>query len=1231
MYIVHTLKVNTNIPKYFLPMLAVVALAVVLFKPISDSVFSISLRIQNQLNSTETIVQDAARSIALREALESGRERDPVIESLEARNILLFFYKGDTLIHWTNNSVLPVGSPFGIEEGTSFHKYKNGWYQVTKYEDTVRHETFVGLAPVKYEYPFENKFLKNEFAFGFNIPDNFNLSTQAIEGSSTVKNRNGEVLFYLYASGGTKEIKANWWLLLSQLIILLIGIYYLHTLAVYLTTQRNFIIGFSFLVLAIIAIRGLMLWLNQPSEFYKLNLFDPTYYASSIITKSLGDLIINSLVVVWVVLFHARYYSPLSEKNRIPKWVRLQNIALVFAYTGLVWWVFKTLVMDSIISFEVYNLLSLNIYSFLGILCITLLLICHFILSRSIILQLHQAKIKQYYVVAFTLLAAIVFIVASLKSFYVESLFYSTLWCAGFILTAYVLLQNSSAYSIRQLIIFVAIYSLLSTILIENLYEKKERNNRRFFSSKLVTERDFIAEFMFGDIINRIQQDNFIKKFFSNPLIPKKEIYDRINSLYLGGYFNKYNLRLSAFNANGQGIQNEDTFNLQYYKQLTGKGSNSTALNYIADTSLNYTYISIVPFSEDSVHGDLVLQLSPKTYFGQNVYPELLLGSKVQVSNNISYYAYAIYQNNKLIAQYGDFPYSYYWNKEYQFDPGSDVKFVEEPDWEHNIQRFGNGKQVIVSVRREPMFEPVATFSYFFTFLFSASLLFYFITRLLITDQPYEYFSQALPLSFRTRINYSMLAMIIVSFVVIGIITISFFSRQYDNFYTDRLMRKEKAIHASLEYFIQKSYTGENLLHEKFNSELSFEVARLAEINGIDINLFDKSGNLAVSSQPAIYEKGIVSKKMNPDAYFEMENQLSSQITEQEQIGSLKYMATYAPVRNLSGETIAFIGIPYFERSKNINDDVSSFLVALMNVYMFLLICAAIVAYLISNSITHPLTIISNKLRSLNLSKTNEPIEWNSKDEIGNLVAEYNKMIAELAQSAKKLAKGERESAWREMAKQIAHEIKNPLTPMKLSIQYLQRAIDEGNPNINQLAKKVTKTLEEQIENLSSIATAFSSFAKMPKPHNEIINLNELLKSIADLFTREENVTVTFTTEAESPLVFADKNQMVSVFNNLVKNATQSIPEQRKGFVDVHIKEEEGWINIVVSDNGSGIPKENYDKVFVPNFTTKSSGTGLGLAISKQIIDSTGGNIWFETAENVGTAFFIRLKKHHQL
>ncbi|MDB5281265.1 MAG: histidine kinase, partial [Bacteroidota bacterium] len=752
---------------------------------------------------------------------------------------------------------------------------------------------------------------------------------------------------------------------------------------------------------------------------------------------------------------------------------------------------------------------------------------------------------------------------------------------------------------------------------------------RKFFASRLVTERDFIAEYMFDDVGQRISNDAFIMNFFDNPVVSKKEINARLSSLYLSGYFNKYDVKVYAYDKHGYGLKNRDTVSLKHFYGMVDQDTmEMQKLYYVNDTTQNYSYYSFIKFEEDSEYiGELVMHLIPKVYYGQNVYPELLLGENVSSQADEGKYNYAIYRHDKLVIQHGDFPYTYYWSKDLQF--GNDqYAFVDAGDWEHIVYRFNNDMKVIVTEKHEGLFEPVATFSYFFSFYFIAVVLALLLAKFAKYERPEADLLNSFSFSFRTRINYSMLIMIVISFIIIGFITIGFFRKQYDNFYSDRLLRKEKVLHASLEYFIQQNATGdETLLSDRLNNALNFEVARLAEINDIDINIYDEEGNLEVASQPAIYDKGLISKKMNPDAFFELSGSKGAQVTEQENVGELKYLATYAPIRNSAGNAIAYLGIPYFERSKNINDEVSSFLVALMNVYVFLLICAAIVAYFVSNSITRPLTIISEKLRILNLNKKNEPIEWKSKDEIGVLIGEYNKMIKELEQSAYKLARSERESAWREMAKQIAHEIKNPLTPMKLSIQYLQRAIDDGNPNINELAKKVARTLEEQIENLSSIATAFASFAKMPKAHNEIINLNDLLKSITDLFNREENITVTFISESDAPLVFADKNQLVSVFNNLVKNAIQSIPENRKGFVDAHIKQEDEWIIVTVSDNGNGIPSGNYEKVFVPNFTTKSSGTGLGLAISKQIVEGAGGKIWFESAENVGTSFFVKLKR----
>ncbi len=1204
----------------------ILAVLTLLFKPDKDNLTSVAGKIEDKLNQAESAFEKTVKNKELLQALAAHDESNTVLDGLKQKGLFIYYYQHDSLLHWTDQSVAPLQEVSSIAIGSSFLHLKNGWYAAFKWSDTSTTQTVLALRPVKYDYLFENKFLKNEFALGLNVPHNIELSDQKIAGSIPVKTIEGETLFSLYVSGKQRGEDVNYILLFAQLALLFILFYYLHRFAVQLVRQKNFLSGFSVLLLSVTAIRLSMLLFNFPGEFNQLALFDPSFYASSIITKSLGDLIINSVLITWVTFFFTHYYKP-QQKEKTNRAFLFSGIAFIFMYSGFIGWIYKTLVMDSIISFEVYNILSLNAYSFLGIACLSLLFITHFAITRAVLMAFKPKMVSQKQLLVFCLLGGAALSVFAIHSPVYESVLFTALWTVAFVVFCSFMMNKNGQLSVQHLILYIAFYSLLSAFLTENLYERKERNQRLFFSGKLVTERDFVAEYLFEDVAQRMQKDLFIHNFLNNPLISKKELYDRIGSLYLGGYFNKYEVKIYDFDASGNSLRNEDTMNLSFYRtaiktSLPGKET----IHFLSDTSRNYSYLSILDIKNDSaLIGSLAIRLLPKIYYGQNVYPELLLGDNVTVSNNVNNYVYAIYQNDKLIAQYGDYPFTYYWKKSYSFSNG-ETEFIEEPNWELNIQKFQNGKKVIVAIPREPIFEPIATFSYLFTFYFLALVLFLLAMRLVNDKQTSTQLLSGFTLSFRTRINYSMLLMIILSFIIIGLITISFFSKQYANFYTDRLFRKEKVVHATLEYFVQQNMKESDFTNSHSNNLLESELARIADINAVDINLFYRTGDLALSSQPFIYDKGLVSRQMNPVAYFDLESNKSAQVTMQENIGKLRYIARYAPIRNSKGEAMAYIGIPYFERSKNIDDEVSSFLIALMNVYVFLLICAAILAYFVSNSITRPLTIISEKLRILNLNKKNEPIEWNSKDEIGVLVSEYNKMINELEQSAQKLAKGERESAWREMAKQIAHEIKNPLTPMKLSVQYLQRAIAEGQPNIEELAKKMSRTLEEQIENLSSIATAFSTFAKMPKPENEIINLNELLKSIVELFNREETANISFSTQTENPLVFCDKNQLVSVFNNLVKNAIQSIPEDRKGLIELAIVDEAGWLSISVKDNGNGIPHNLYNKVFVPNFTTKSSGTGLGLAITKQIIDGAGGKIWFESEDGMGTTFYIKLR-----
>lgn len=306
--------------------------------------------------------------------------------------------------------------------------------------------------------------------------------------------------------------------------------------------------------------------------------------------------------------------------------------------------------------------------------------------------------------------------------------------------------------------------------------------------------------------------------------------------------------------------------------------------------------------------------------------------------------------------------------------------------------------------------------------------------------------------------------------------------------------------------------------------------------------------------------------------------------------------------------------------------EITTVLVAIVNIYVLLIGISLIIAIFISDRITRPLRLIQEKMGRLRLGKSYEFIDYKANDEIGSLVAEYNRMIKELDASAELLARSERESAWKEMAKQVAHEIKNPLTPMKLSVQQLQRTYKPNDPEWEAQLKRFTQTLIEQIDTLSRIAGEFATFARMPKTHAEHVNLYETLVNIQQLHSNDSGAVILFKPNTVPPcMVIADKEQLLRVFNNLIKNAIQAIPEGREGRIVLGISRKAKSFIVTVSDNGDGVPQELHDKIFVPNFTTKTSGMGLGLPIVKGIVDSTGGSIWFETTEGVGSTFYIEL------
>ncbi|WP_315815231.1 HAMP domain-containing sensor histidine kinase [Paraflavitalea speifideaquila] len=364
---------------------------------------------------------------------------------------------------------------------------------------------------------------------------------------------------------------------------------------------------------------------------------------------------------------------------------------------------------------------------------------------------------------------------------------------------------------------------------------------------------------------------------------------------------------------------------------------------------------------------------------------------------------------------------------------------------------------------------------------------------------------------------------------------------------------------------------------------------------------------------------------MNPLAYYRLHTLRQVQTVTDEKVGKVDYLSIYAPVRDDDGNAVAYLNVPSYSAEVELTQEISYFLVTIINLNAFIFLVAGAIALFITNRITSSFTLITQKLRDINLGKMNQEINWHRNDEIGVLVTEYNKMVRKLDESAESLAKSEREGAWRQMARQVAHEIKNPLTPMKLSIQYLQKAIDDNSPNVKEMTTSVARTLVEQIDHLSKIASDFSQFANIGNPRNEVFDLHEMLYSLTSLYEATENLDFSWEPVPHKVLLFADKTQLNRLFTNLMQNAIEASEDRPQHIIRIQEELNGEYITISVSDNGGGIPEATQSKIFTPNFTTKSSGTGLGLAMSKSIVEQAKGEIWFVTKEGEGTTFYVKI------
>ncbi len=1186
------------------------------------------------------LTKDTATIYRLTEKLYSRKDLEKMVE----KKYGVFIYATDTagepdvLKFWSDQRSLPTPGILSGKDGAGFAELPNGQYAFdrrTIVGSDGKTMVAVALIPIRWQYYISTNNLNPEFVDIGKAEDRVSIVTTRTD--FPVKDLQQNVLFYLQKKEGYHAPAHNWQIPLVILLGLLLILIIIHNIAHTVRERWGAAWGIGFLISIILLLRITSYLVPDILNLRQFELFDPTIYSSGTILNSLGDLVINAFLFCWIILFIRRelsdYTIPQSEqkwKNWL--WITIGLLMLVvttFEFADIV----QSLVTDAKISFNVTNFFSLlNNYSFIGFLALAALALGYFFLSQ-VLFQLIGYLIRALSIVLYIAIATVGLILLTFmrKTELVELEIFVLIW-----LLAYVwLMQRRIFFDLRFRLnvsevlfwLFIFSTSISAVILYEN--RKMEESNRREMAEALADQADPNSEKMLNIVFGPIDSDFLSSEFnrFKDPL-SNLEMKDSIMNRNFSMYQSKFDTRVYTYDGDEKPLFNEppisyDTLNTIFTQQ--GKNTDIPDLKYYQRSFDKYTYIYRKQLRSDTtgkIIGYLFILAEPKNYKGNDaLVPELFR----QRNENLPAY-YAIYSKRELISDNSDYPFSTHLTDEQI--PKTDFVHIHKDAYDELWHRVSPDNYVVVVKRDNSSIEDITLFAYLFSaFLFLVAV-FRGAALLIWSRLHWSNLRTYWQMNIRSQIHTTIIFISLFSFVVIGVATIIFFINRYNRDTLARLSREMQVIISEVQGKLSgPNASGESgrMLYQNSKRELQALIEDVAQTHSTDINIYDLDGTLHVSSHLFVYNKGILSKKMNPLAYYNLHQLNTIQYVNREQIGGVPYVSIYRPLRDDSGNVYAYLNIPSFTTQDELKEEISNFLVTIINLNAFIFLIAGTIALFLTNRITFSFLLISKKMQEIALGKTNEEIEWKRNDEIGGLVKEYNKMVKKLEESAVALAKSEREGAWREMARQVAHEIKNPLTPMKLSIQYLQKAIDNNSPNVKEMAASVARTLVEQIDHLSKIASDFSQFANIGNPKKEVFDLHEMLYSLVSLYETTENLLFKWVPVHQRIMVYADKTQLNRLFTNLLQNALEACVNKSKRVISVSEEVLENAILVKVTDNGEGIPLEMQSKIFIPNFTTKSSGTGLGLAMSKTIVEQAKGRIWFETVEDEGTTFYVEL------
>jgi len=1142
------------------------------------------------------------------------------------------------LLIYTNRSVTGLSSntfvpDYRVIEGDFSLKYadwENSKFLVLKSGREVGGVTkeFVGVLTLFRDFPIENELIQGGYDKAVFEDLRVFVYEHPQDSGFEFSYRGTVVCYFDIMSPPAVSSKANRLVIFSLLAMAFVfGFLFVQRLAIHLLRNKQHWAGITVMWVGLIFIRGVLLVTNLPSSVYQFDLFNPRYLVISNLHRSLGDVILTSLALAYGVYFTSNFffksdfYSYFGKAGKWTKWAVILTMILVsYFLLGYTFLLLQAIFKNSQINLDVTRSIYLDTFRIGALLIFFLLCFTYFLASHASYILLKHFR-EQTSKTTWLVHGSV-----SLAMFAGVYLFFEDLWIVAVLHAGYfsVIYWFRLPEFIRPFRFQAFLYFFLAAAVTSGLgsysiyrYDEFQRNVlKQKFANSLLIENDIQGEFLLSGIMKSIKNDIFILTRMMSPVLAKDMIEQRVKRLYLSGYFDKYDVQVHLFNGLGDPFDgnNGGTYSLlreTYDKEVYATDYENIYFESNFSPGSTKRYVCFVSLERYGVTvGQVVLQLRLKKYLPSSVYPRLLVDEKFMNEPLDESYSYGIYEGRNLRYKSGTFNYLTNLPKEI-FDESELYDEGIEVDGYHHLGIKGAEEKKIVIT--SPLYDPawmVSNFSFLFLVLIGG-------IALTVALNAVDVKVSNTGLNLASKIQMYLSIAFFLPLVAVTVATLSAINTSYRDDIDRQYLKKAESVNGYL-VSLMDSYISNSINKEVLSNELT-EIARFSQA---DINLFSVNGRLMASSQQTIYDDKLLSEYINPEALRRIREEDSERIILSENLGSLNYKSAYFAVKSFNDASLlGIMSMPFFESKTQQQRQQIDVFTSIINIFTFIFILSLVVSFMASRVLTNPLRIITQRIRKTTFGETNEPIHWNTADEIGLLVNEYNSMLVKLEKSRAALVRSEKEAAWKEIAQQVAHEIKNPLTPMKLTLQHMRRLSENGG---DENFRKSIDNLLRQIDNLSDIVTSFSAFARLPAPDPTRFNLSDLLQQLAQLHRKPE-VEFVLQLPYESIYVIADEKMMSGIFTNLIINAVQAMEKQTAPRLEIGLTKKEKEAVMYVKDNGSGISEEIQDKVFVPSFSTKETGSGIGLALARRGVEQAGGSIWFETVPGYGTTFYVSL------